>query len=232
MTQGLFFSNLGNSISRDRLQPYRQGNPQDDLAAYAAYAWNIAICESLYPALCCAEIALRNSIHTAATRRFGSDFWFVGRLKQQEQEQLDRLRQHIDPSGEKSLSATDFVSGLSLGFWVDLFKGRYEQILWPQMLQAVFPHATRHQAAREPLYQRLNRIRRLRNRVFHYEPVWHWVDLPDQHRMILETIGWISPAMLDLARLLDRFPGVYTGGIEPYAKGIDNIALNRSAGRD
>ena len=232
MTQGLFFSNLGNSISSDRLQPYRQGNPQDDLAAYATYAWNIAICESLYPALCCAEIALRNAIHSAATRRFGNDFWFVGRLERPEQEQLDRLRRRIDPSKGKSLSAADFVSGLNLGFWVNLFMGRYEQILWPRMLQDVFPYATRRQASREPVYQRLNRIRRLRNRVFHYEPIWHWPDLRERHRLILQTIGWISPAMLSLARLLDRFPSVYTGGIEPYANGIDNIALNRNAGRD
>ena len=232
MTQGLFFSNLSNSISSDRIQPYRQGNPQDDLAAYATYAWNIAICESLYPVLCCAEIALRNAIHSAATRRFGSDFWFIGRLHQPEQRKLDLLRRRIDPSGEKSLSATDFVSGLNLGFWVDLFKSKYEQILWPQMLQAVFPYATRHQTVREPLYRRLNRIRRLRNRVFHYEPIWHWPDLRERHRLILQTIAWISPAMLSLARLLDRFSDVYTGGIEPYANGIDNIALNRNAGRD
>lgn len=228
--QGPFFSELGHSISSDRFQPYRQGNPQDDLAAYAAYAWNIAICESLYPALCCAEIALRNSIHSAATRRFGSDFWFIGRLERPEQEQLDRLRRRIDPSGGKSLSAADFVSGLNLGFWVNLFMGRYEQTLWPRMLRDVFPYATRRQAAREPLYQQLNRIRRLRNRVFHYEPIWHWPDLRNRHRLILQTIGWISPAMLALTRLLDRFPIVYDGGIQPYAQQIGAIAARPQRG--
>ena len=225
MTQE-FFSNLYNSISNDLIGPYQQHNPQSDRTIYAAYAWNIALCESLYPALNGFEIALRNGVNTAATRQFGSEHWFSGRLKTLEVEQLNRSRLQIDPSGVRLVTARELVAGLSLGFWVNLFKGRYEQILWPQLLRMVFPYTTKRQSTREFLYQRLNRIRRLRNRVFHHEPIWHWQDLEQQHQQILETIGWISPAMLAMTRLLDRFSSVYTGGAQPYATELENIAQN------
>lgn len=232
MTQEQFFSSLRNAISDARFEPYGSSHPRNDAEGYAVYAWNIALCESLYPALNGIEIALRNAIHFAADNYFSDGLWFAGRLSWQEEDQVNKLRNKIDPSGVKHLTAGDFVSGLSLGFWVDLFKRRYEQILWPWLLRQVFPYAPRRQRDREGLYQRLNRIRGLRNRVFHHEPVWKLPDLQARHGQILETIGWISPAMLELTRLLDRFHGVYTGGIQRYVGELDAIARIRYRGDD
>lgn len=224
MTQDSFFSQLDKSISEARIGPYRQSNQQSETAIYAAYAWNIAVCESLYPILNAFEVALRNSTHTAASQRFGSEHWFIGRLGKPEEYKVSSLRMQADPNGSNLPSSGYFLSGLTLGFWVSLFQGRYEQILWPWLLAPIFPYASSRQRAREPLYQRLDRIRRLRNRVFHHEPIWHLPDLQQRHQEILETIGWISPAMLAMTRLLDRFSTVYTGGAQPYATELENIA--------
>ena len=233
MTQQLFHSNLRKAISNDLIGPYQRFGTQSEPAICAAFAWNIVLCESLYPALNGFEIALRNAIHFAAIGRFGSENWFNGRLKTQEAELLIRSRRRIDPSGLvpvlEPVVAAKLVGGLSLSFWVNLFKGRYERILWPQLLRKVFPYATKHQSSRELLYQRLNRIRRLRNRVFHHEPIWHLPDLPEQHRLILETIGWISPEMLAMTRLLDRFDSVYTRGADHYERELDSVAQNWGA---
>ena len=76
------------------------------------------------------------------------------------------------------------------------------------------------------LHRRLDRIRRLRNRVFHHEPIWHLPDLAEQHRLVLETIGWISPAMREMTLLLDRFDSVYTMGAQHYATELDSITKN------
>ena len=216
VTQSAFFSYLKISISDDRFEPYRRSHPQSDLAAYAAYAWNIALCESLYPALNGVEIALRNSIHDSATQKFGTDLWFNSRLKAPEKERLDKLRKQIDPSGAGPLTAGDFVSGLTLGFWVDLFKGRYEQILWPWLLRPVFNFAPRKQISRERLYQRLDKIRYLRNRVFHHEPIWHLPDLRARHQTILETIQWLNPPMAHVIESMDRFTEEYRRRTRPY----------------
>ena len=230
MPQSDFFSNLSDAISGDRFAPYASGNRAE---AFGAYAWNIALCESLYPSLNCLEIALRNSIHAAAVREFGVADWFQGRLHPSELEKVNSLSNDLRRQRPSAgFGVSDLVSNLSLGFWLSLFRTRYEQILWPELLDAVFPNCPGHQRTRRNLYARLSKIRILRNRVFHHEPVWRLPDLSQQHQLILETIGWISPAMLEVTRLLDRFPIIYTGGIGPYASELDAIARNRYRAED
>ena len=224
MTQELFFNDLAVAISNGRFEPYSRSRTRTSATAHATYAWNIALCESLYPALNCFEVALRNSVHSAAIDQFGTEYWFNSRLRKDESDRLNILRSRINFSGNTIPSAGELVSGLILGFWVSLFKGHYERVLWPLLLPAVFPYAPRKQRSRREISKRVDSIRRLRNRVFHHEPIWHLPDLPEQHRLILETIGWISPAMLAMTRLLDRFPSVYTRGADHYATELETIA--------
>ena len=223
-----FLEKLLESISGERLRPY-SGNSEIIASVIAAYVWNIALCESLYPALNCLEIALRNSIHGAGTKQFNTEYWFNGLLRQEEADRVRLLRNRLNMSGNRNPSVGDLVSGLSLGFWVSLFKGQYERVLWPRLLPEVFPHAPRRQRSRRDISKRVDRIRRLRNRVFHHEPIWHQTDLEQQHGLILETIGWISPAMLEMTRLLDRFPSVYTMGPQRYIEELESLARNWSS---
>lgn len=108
-----------------------------------------------------------------------------------------------------------------------LFNAPYEHTLWAPpvlgLLGAAFPHAPRRYRSRRRLFQRLDRIRRLRNRVFHYEPIWNWtappvLNLRDQHREIVETIGWISPTLRDTVGRLDRFPDMYQRNRVPFRR--------------
>ena len=229
MTNAHFLPNFAVAISSDRFRSYYPAGTQSEYEALGNYAWNISLCESLYPALNGIEIALRNSIHGAATARFGTELWFDGKLKAPEEYRLKKLRHKLYRSGIEAPIAGDYVAGLNLGFWVDLFKGRYEQILWPWLLGEVFPNATKKQTSRERLFKRLFEIQKLRNRVFHHEPIWHLPELEQRHQEILETIGWISPAMQEMTRLLDRFSSVYTMGPQRYADELDSVAWNWSS---
>lgn len=227
MPQVDFFSSLAVGITEDRIAPYRASDEHSESGAYGTYAWNIALCESLYPALNCLEISLRNSIHSAALQEFGVEDWFKGRLHRNELETLTlRYNELSSRSRQQSIGINELIGDLSLGFWVSLFRSRYEQVLWPKLLEPVFPHWDKGGRTRRNAYARLDRIRRLRNLVFHHGAIWHWTDLADQHRLILETIGWISPAMLAATRLLDRFDSVYTRGSQPYAAELETIAQN------
>ena len=227
MCQSEYFSEFQKAVSAERLKPYL--NDADDTQAFALYLWNIALCESFYPCFNGLEIALRNSLHISFSTKFGTEFWFIGRLKAPEDQRLQEANGNLHRLGITSSLAGDIVASLSLGFWVDLLKGRYEQVFWPALLPHVFPFTTKKQRYRERLYLRLANIRKLRNRVFHHEPIWHLPDLPEQHRLILETIGWISPAMLAATKLLDRFDSVYTRGSQPYTAELETIAQNWNA---
>lgn len=228
MSQADFFSHLKTGISMDRFTPYYSASRQSDSEALGIYTWNLALCESLYPALNCLEISLRNSIHEAAIQEFGTVQWFQGCLHPQEFETVNQLHRELGSIG-KANGPSELVSNLTLGFWLSLFRIRYEQVLWPRLLESVFPHCHRNLRTRREIYSRLDRIRRLRNRVFHHEPIWHLPNLAEQHALILETISWINPAMLAMTRLLDRFDSVYTRGSQPFTVELETIAQSWNA---
>ena len=138
MNQELFFNGLTAAISNDRFEPYSRSRTRSTATPHATYAWNITLCESLYPTLNCFEVALRNSVHAAATEQFGTEYWFYGRLRIDKLDRLNILRNRINFSETMSPSAGELVSGLSLGFWVSLFKGHYERVLWPLLLARGF----------------------------------------------------------------------------------------------
>ena len=229
MCQEKYFQEFRRALSETRLQPYLDSTPNGDEAqACGLYLRNLSLCESLYPVLHGTEVALRNSIHDAASAEFGDEFWFKSQLTGYEKKRIDEIDEKIT---ELKVQATPgrYIAECSFGFWVNLFSGTYEQILWRKLIRDVFPHAPVHLRKRKAIRSRLDRIRRLRNRVFHHESIWRLPDLEQRHDEILETISWVSPAMLAATRLLDRFDSVYTRGARHYAAELDSIAQNWSA---
>lgn len=207
---------LKRGFSSKRLSCYRNTG-EGDVECLTRYLWNIALSESLYPAMQCLEVSLRNSIHVAISEGKANQYWFedsayiapaeLNRVADARQI-LQRQRKHID--------ADRIIAELNFGFWTALFDSRYEQILWHRYLRAVFPSMPRQIRSRISVSQRLNKIRYLRNRVFHYEPIWHWRDLRWQHDGIIEVTGWLNDVAAGLALAEDRFVDVYRGGPQRY----------------
>ncbi len=211
-----FLENLAASISGERLAPYEQAIDQNEVPiSYARYFWNIALSESLYPGLQVLEVTLRNSIHDAISLDRGKEDWFNEVLSDQELPALAKIKKRLG-SQNVPLPLGQLVANSSFGFWVTLFNRRYENILWPRLLEDVFPFIPNRVRTRKRIFGRLNHIRKLRNRIFHYEPIWKWEELPQSHNGILEVIGWINPDMLEAVKLFDRFPEVYKLGVGHY----------------
>lgn len=74
----IFFDELSIIFSQERLRAYlnhaKCGNNKTD--ALIAYAWNMELSQSLYPALQVLEITLRNSLHQAISTTFQTEYWF------------------------------------------------------------------------------------------------------------------------------------------------------------
>jgi len=224
--QANFSGQLRRAISHERLDAYRQrGTSNDDAELFAHYAWNMALSESLYTPLQCLEVSLRNSIHDAASEQFKTDTWIdlPGVLSSQEINKVQEAKNALIKS-KKPLDAGRIIPELTFGFWTSLFDVRYEKILWPWLLKPVAPNMPRHIRIRKNLSKRLNRVRTLRNRIFHHEPIWHWRDLQSQHTDIIETITWVNPAMMAFVGQFDRFEEIYKNGIGEYRKIV--IALS------
>jgi hypothetical protein len=211
-------------VSAERLESYRKPGGTD-LDVLVNYLWNVELSEALYPCLQAIEVTLRNSIHSAASTRYQTEYWFdladvlLPAQAAKIQEERDELRRRGKPQ-----TAGRIVAELTFGFWVNLFNRPYERAphnadnrwAWHDrnlaLIDTVFPHAPRRVRNRESMRRRCDAVRDLRNRVFHYEPIWHRPFLDREHADILSMIGWISPRMRSTIGLCDRFTLVHHGG--------------------
>lgn len=190
----------------------------------------MALGEGLYPSLQAFEITLRNALHDAISDQYGAR-WFNdpkvlrtdnGRkmIRSAEEKIVRARRQSIAVVRE----ATDFpdriVAANDLGFWTHLFNDPFEQgpgkpkPLWPAMATKVFPNAPRTFREHRRLGQRLDSIRRFRNRVFHHEPISrNPAMLNNHHSEIAETLRWLNQTVWQTIQQSDRFTLVFDRGV-------------------
>jgi hypothetical protein len=214
----IFFDELSIIFSEERLDGYLShaqcNNSKSD--ALIAYSWNIELSQSLYPALQILEITLRNSLHQSLSINFNTECWFdLPFLHEREKKQIEQAKEDLRKENKK-VKAGHVVAKLSFGFWTSLFDVRYEhgQVLWPKLLKPTFPGLSRIQRTRTYLSRELNRIRFLRNRIFHHEPIWHWKDLSNQHISLINLTSGLSPSASQYLNIFDQFQSVYADGKE------------------
>jgi hypothetical protein len=207
------------AVSKVRLEAYRPTGASD-LDMVVNYIRNIELSEALYPCLQSFEIALRNSIHTALSRKFQTEFWFDQKelLLSGQGRAVSGARDELTKHGKPQESGR-IVAELNFGFWHSMFNRPYETGLWhahgAALLVDVFPHLPRTLRTRQSVWNRCDQIRRLRNRVFHYEPIWARPNLAGEHQHVLESLGWINGEMRDTIEMCDRFNDTLRAGRQP-----------------
>ncbi len=204
-------------ISLPRLQRYRSPGATDDLNTIVNYLWNMAINESLYCSLNAVEISLRNTLHDTLSGHFGTPNWYdrKGLLDPEQLRQVRKAQGNIKGYG-RPVTPGRVVGELNFGFWVTILSRNYDARLWQGAraapLKQAFPRVSRKMRQRVTIHNRYNTIRKLRNRVFHHEPLFDDLNLLRHHQTIYYAIHWINPEMSKTTALVDRFPHVYTNG--------------------
>lgn len=206
---GPFFASFSRSVSSGRIEAYRRDG-DNDLETLTRYAWNICLCEAFYPVLQILEVGFRNSIHDAATNFFGTPRWYKqsALLQPSAVNMVTQAEEEVMSQG-KPLDPGRVVAELNFGFWTNLLNRKYEQNLWPRLLKTTFPYLPAPVRTRDFAYKRFERIRKVRNRIFHHEPILKF-DLPKFHAEVLDAMSWINPAMQKMAQVVDRFAEVFT----------------------
>jgi len=231
--QPLVIPSVWRLVSAERIGSFRRG-AADDEEVLARYLWNASLCEALYPSLHFLEVALRNVVFEAAAATYppagaGSGCWLErpGILHAEEARMVRAAGQRLCRRG-KPVEAGRLVAELSFGFWTALFDVRYEQnrVLWPRLFaQKIFAHAPRQKRSRKALSPLLNRVRHLRNRAFHHEPIWHWGDLGDHHALVCDLLGWMSPELRATVAAFDRFPRVHREGVRAFRRRVGVLVV-------
>lgn len=200
--------NLKDILSVDRFGRYLQWSGQDELRAYELYALNTQLSESLYTPLQMLEIALRNSIHRVLTASY-SEYWFDNSQvisNSRQQADIQNVKQTLRRNNLNQNPA-DIIASLTFGFWGTMLNRNYES-LWRSDLHKIAIKDNGRRFARRNLADPISRIRKLRNRIAHHEPIIHW-NLPRYHEEILNVTRWLSPAAENWSRYHSRFDGLY-----------------------
>ena len=163
-------------LSAARLSTY-QAAADDHEQALALYMWNAEISAAFMVPLHICEVSTRNGISEVLTAVYG-DNWprsagFVRSLTDppvgfNPTREINTIARNFDTTGK-------VIPELKFVFWQRLFTRRNDGRLWTPHLLEAFPHLDASKTVgqhRGALYQDLEIVRRLRNRIAHHEPIF------------------------------------------------------------
>ncbi len=194
-------------ISPARFRIYLQQRNHDIQAAYQLYLTNIELSEALYPVLSILEISLRNAIHQKLSTHFNDPYWFKNILPDEFQVAVKKAEQKIHLQ-QKPLTPDRMIAELNFRFWNRLFNRHYARQLW-KPLRTIFPYLPKQQRRRDTIDDALFRIRTLRNRVYHYTPIFHNLNYLEMvYREIYIFLSWLHHSLPAALHKTDRFQQV------------------------
>ncbi|MFC7926920.1 hypothetical protein [Microbacterium laevaniformans] len=192
-----------------RLAPYLAAQGGDAAEAVRLYTWNIEASAALLGAYAALEVGLRNAIHDQLSVCFGRpDWWHAAPLTIPDLDQIAEAETYLTQRrGAGTWGEGHVVAELKTSFWEGLLVNRYHAALWEKGLDRAFPNYT---GRRADLRLRMERLRLLRNRAAHHEPI-HARDLTVDHRYMCELAGFVSADLEMWIMSHSRLPGVIAG---------------------
>ena len=199
---------LSTLISEQRLSTYYKMFHGNKNKAFEYYQLNIQIAQSLYPILLYTEVSLRNLIHQSCSIHFKNDHWFE--LCAEQRDRILRIASTIRKKNNRTVPILSdaIIAELTFGFWCSLFNKNNARYFW-KPLQYAFPYLDRSMK-REKLSLKLNHIRRLRNRIFHYEPICNDLEILWQNYLnMLDVLKAMHPELIEWIKALINFENLY-----------------------
>lgn len=207
---------IANLLSEKRLAKYKDISKEN---AVVCHLYNCELAESFYSSLSYFEIILRNKIDKVFSKYLGEDWIFKGEyIIGRNQDNMKSALAHMKDTKKSSDDKNHIISELNLGFWVYLFLPVYNDIIWkkhPQILQEIFD-GCKDINVLSRIFNKLNRIRMYRNKVFHYGSllVVSEENRPEKvHNLIYRIIGDLGARkLLKELKKIDSFNEKYLKG--------------------
>ena len=176
------------------------------------YNDNVKISQSLYPELCTLEVILRNTINNALKSKI-SKTWLEDEIKNNTLLKNDDYKLLMSAyeitkkeclSNNKPITNGKIIANLNFGFWTNLCMKKYSASIWnkKQCFKSVFVHYPNKKPEISIISKKLYAIRKLRNRIFHYEQIFRY---PNKTLGIYNTIVEIlSYLPVDVFKVVDN----------------------------
>ena len=216
-------------LSTPRIERYLLAAKSNKQSCINLYKSNLSISKAFHPVLGLFEVILRNKISHVLSRHFNDEDWIIN---QQSGFMIDSSLDYINDRGFKietnrfifnsvktaeqkllkrsiPINSNRLIAEQSMSFWTELFEKKYYKILKGRPIQ-IFEKLPKD-ISRVDISNRLNKIRRFRNRINHNEPICFEglsvaLTIPIETLEAIKTLlMWINPETI---KLLEEFNDV------------------------
>ena len=190
------------------------------------YFANMKIAQAFHPLLSAFEVILRNQLHYALARHFSDGSWIINQkmgfmvaptltyLNKRTKRMVtnDYLLREVQKAEKKiasrgtNITAGRVIAEQTIGFWNSLYEVHHYALLCG-VPGTIFKELPREYGRKE-INDVILRIRELRNRINHNEPICFvnkkcdFSYVKDMYRLISQFLSWIDPAIMP--SFLDR----------------------------
>lgn len=182
---------IKNSLSAARIGTY-EAVTTDLNEALKLYQWNADVSGTFLPSLHICEVTIRNAVSCVLEEVYGNRWaWeqvFISSLPNPRYGY--NARKDLANACRGATSIGQVIPELKFVFWQKMFTSRHDGRLWNDHLEKTFPNLDKSktiQERREIIYNDLDQIRALRNRIAHHEPIFKR-SLTDDYRKIKSLV--------------------------------------------
>lgn len=165
------------SFSAARMRTFELAAAASPVHPFALYHWNMRVSAALLLPLHVCEVVIRNAVADALALQHGAHWpWQPGLQASLPSGRAGyNARDELHRAAAACPSTPAVVAALRFAFWQHMFTQRFDRSLWRPSLHRVMPGTNTLgpvHSARAVLHADLQRVRMLRNRIAHHEPIF------------------------------------------------------------
>jgi hypothetical protein len=203
---------IPHTLSEPRFATYLQHCGNDKTVALNLYKWNLELSAAFMVPLHLLEISLRNAVVEALNRVHTANWpWNNGFIRSlPSPSKAYNPRRDLEGVAQRQPTMGKVVAELKFAFWEKMFTLRHDEKIWNKHIKVVFPHAPSQlsiQELRKRIYDDIFKIRKLRNRIAHHEPIFVR-DIQDEYERIFELVQWRDTVTSDWMKGFQKVEGL------------------------
>lgn len=213
--------------SEERLKSFIYSSTDSIDDVIIRYSDNIQISQAMYPELCTLEIILRNSIDNTL-QKYISSCWLEDEIQKQslldDYDHQTLLKAYSATkedciSAQKTLTRGKIIANLSFGFWTNICSKKYTSAIWNKRncFKGVFENYPSAKQEISKISKKLYRIRRLRNRIFHYEQIFKYpMKVLNLYNEIMEILSYLPQDNFKTLKRTTNFINTYNSLVSKF----------------